>query len=913
MSRQRVAMAQQAVHDQSSVLHHERAKVVERQDKVEQQWDKLWRHVETRADQLRARDQSSPSDCSPGVACPATEVSNDDAAAWTRLRTERAELEAEKEHVRQVAAFAHQRVLEALQVSRDQAKRWEDEVTASRETEALQQMEMRERLEVESRSLASEFADAEFREKDRVAQAAELTDKFVRAALEAGRNEVLRWEVHAAEVRNSEAECMDEAKEVFATREREFQAGMQQEESRILETLRAEAFRAREQWEERTEENAQQQLRSELQTAETAVASRETSSSTSCAEAHKSMVSRVECADDARMAQIRKHVEQTEVRLLAEGLEKYKRNEDEFIADTKGTWAREKGEWESRLQSFTTLNEASLVNMQASADSCADIAKDAALQCITLELQTLSRQLASTKQAHAQMREVQIAAAQSAHQANRDAVVVKKLAGPQQAQANCEGAWEKKLADAEAARDRARVSASEFAERERQLQQDYQTRIEGLLAETARLQEETARLKRERESVVEQQAVASQTCPHYASDAMEVAVKKPTRLNHSLSGADTSVGSRFSNTASFTILDALSTSTSSAAGLEVSVLDHTAKMDNDRSSWIPGHPDSQPATHRHVTVAPQAVQWPGQADDSELTAALWAVEPSNDSCLQGETDTVAVVSGSRRSSAGRRGPLDDIPPVYKSALLTAERNGWVALHPRGEPPAWTVLHWAAAEDRMDICVRLLGCHADPLVLDDQGRSALDCAQDAGTGGAWRVLSKAMDAQSTPAESSFESFTAENAHDAHQPAAHIRTTECYSKALSTSADDASSIPPVYIAAINAVQRFGWIAVHHGEPEWTALHWAASKGRADLCAQLLACKAPPDFQDNIGRTAIDYAKESGCLESMQVLLRGTHAVETKHAGCAASAAYVRDQCSPAPAAAAYPCSVQMQSWM
>eukprot|EP00928_Gymnodinium_smaydae_P092179 TRINITY_DN7598_c0_g3_i1.p1 TRINITY_DN7598_c0_g3~~TRINITY_DN7598_c0_g3_i1.p1 ORF type:complete len:928 (-),score=242.90 TRINITY_DN7598_c0_g3_i1:3-2786(-) len=85
---------------------------------------------------------------------------------------------------------------------------------------------------------------------------------------------------------------------------------------------------------------------------------------------------------------------------------------------------------------------------------------------------------------------------------------------------------------------------------------------------------------------------------------------------------------------------------------------------------------------------------------------------------------------------------ETVPPVYRSALETAERCGWRALHPQGEPADWTVLHWAASEDRADLCLRLLACRADPCALDDRGLSALDHARNSGADGAWCVLAGA---------------------------------------------------------------------------------------------------------------------------------------------------------------------------
>lgn len=75
--------------------------------------------------------------------------------------------------------------------------------------------------------------------------------------------------------------------------------------------------------------------------------------------------------------------------------------------------------------------------------------------------------------------------------------------------------------------------------------------------------------------------------------------------------------------------------------------------------------------------------------------------------------------------------------------------------------------------------------------------------------------------------------------------------------------------MYEAAIAAVERYGWETVHQGEPEWTALHWAASEGRADVCQRLLRCAADPHQLDNLGRSAVDYGRETRNMALLELL--------------------------------------------
>jgi len=83
-----------------------------------------------------------------------------------------------------------------------------------------------------------------------------------------------------------------------------------------------------------------------------------------------------------------------------------------------------------------------------------------------------------------------------------------------------------------------------------------------------------------------------------------------------------------------------------------------------------------------------------------------------------------------------------------------------------------------------------------------------------------------------------------------------------------ADDGARIPPhlpsVYRSAIALILEHGWDVLHGGEnegPSWTALHWAACEGRLDVCRLLLQASANPRHTDELGKTALEYAIESG----------------------------------------------------
>lgn len=78
-----------------------------------------------------------------------------------------------------------------------------------------------------------------------------------------------------------------------------------------------------------------------------------------------------------------------------------------------------------------------------------------------------------------------------------------------------------------------------------------------------------------------------------------------------------------------------------------------------------------------------------------------------------------------------------------------------------------------------------------------------------------------------------------------------------------------VPPVYHHSILAVERYGWHEVHDGTPQWTALHWAATEGRPDLCARLLRARADPTHPDHCGRSALEHARDRADPLTWQLL--------------------------------------------
>ena len=102
-----------------------------------------------------------------------------------------------------------------------------------------------------------------------------------------------------------------------------------------------------------------------------------------------------------------------------------------------------------------------------------------------------------------------------------------------------------------------------------------------------------------------------------------------------------------------------------------------------------------------------------------------------------------------------------------------------------------------------------------------------------------------------------------------------------------------MPAVYAAALAAVERYGWDAVHAGEREWTALHWAAAEGRTGICRRLIQSRADPRQPDNLGRTPLDYAREAGDQSTWQVLAAACSELQTAVEGSEESSEGAEDR--------------------
>jgi len=117
-------------------------------------------------------------------------------------------------------------------------------------------------------------------------------------------------------------------------------------------------------------------------------------------------------------------------------------------------------------------------------------------------------------------------------------------------------------------------------------------------------------------------------------------------------------------------------------------------------------------------------------------------------------------------------------------------------------------------------------------------------------------------------------------DVDQLTAHRFSLEFHSVAGSNSRDHGNIVtkrPPVdgipepYLEVLDQIEKQGWQSVDWKDG-FTMLHWAAKKGRGELCSYLINLGADPDALDTHGRTPMDCAQEAGhshVAEHLQVM--------------------------------------------
>jgi ankyrin repeat protein len=83
---------------------------------------------------------------------------------------------------------------------------------------------------------------------------------------------------------------------------------------------------------------------------------------------------------------------------------------------------------------------------------------------------------------------------------------------------------------------------------------------------------------------------------------------------------------------------------------------------------------------------------------------------------------------------------DSVPEAYLKIMENIDNNGWETIQwARG----FTLLHWAAKNNRADLCARFLRQGADPNSADDKGRTPADYATQRNNIEVLEVLQKEM--------------------------------------------------------------------------------------------------------------------------------------------------------------------------
>ncbi|CAK8987809.1 unnamed protein product [Durusdinium trenchii] len=215
---------------------------------------------------------------------------------------------------------------------------------------------------------------------------------------------------------------------------------------------------------------------------------------------------------------------------------------------------------------------------------------------------------------------------------------------------------------------------------------------------------------------------------------------------------------------------------------------------------------------------------------------------------------------------------DSLPPAYQQVLKQVVQEGWGSVHWKD---GFTMLHWAASKGEVELARYLLQLRADPEARDDtHHRTPLDWAEHEGhsqaaemlrrqsrsrlsgrlssSGGAFRQARSSLPA---PASPSYE-------------AANRRKSEAIMRRRSSRRK--STIPEGYLPVLEEIDQRGW-----NNMQWTRgftlLHWAAQNDKPDLVEQLFAKAADPMQQDDDGRTALDFARESGSPAVVEALQR------------------------------------------
>lgn len=187
--------------------------------------------------------------------------------------------------------------------------------------------------------------------------------------------------------------------------------------------------------------------------------------------------------------------------------------------------------------------------------------------------------------------------------------------------------------------------------------------------------------------------------------------------------------------------------------------------------------------------------------------------------------------------------LADLPDMALQMMLDIQAEGPMKAWEDGFSP----MHWAAKNGRRDIMEYLLNIRDGNAMLaqsDKFGRSPLMYAQDAQRQRLTRWLQDEVVNVQGPRQ------------------------EYGQGQLPQIAD----LPEPYLRVLQQIWQFGWASMNWRDG-FTMLHWAANKGRADVCKFLSEPPINADLRarDAQGRTPADVAREAGKIEIAALLQR------------------------------------------